>query len=108
MGYIVLHNIDADHNKHRYYALLWQPSLLGGWIVERQWGPLDSARRQWAADLVDGEDAALRLVVHHLRRRLHHGYRPVFLHQAEAALAAATDLAREQADSAVYPALPIG
>jgi predicted DNA-binding WGR domain protein len=93
MGIIILHNVDAARNRRRYYALTWGPALVGGWAVERQWGPLDSPRRQQTVNLVGDEAKALTLVVRHLRRRLHHGYRPVFLHQAEAALAATADLA---------------
>jgi len=74
MGYAVLHSVDPKKRRARYYALTWQPSIAGGWVVERIWGPLRSWRRQQRVEeAVDPEQARL-LVAGHLKRRLHRGY----------------------------------
>ena len=92
MAYIVLHHIDSERERARYYALTWQPALTGDWAVERQWGPLDSRRRQSTVNLVEDQDKALALVIRHLRRRLRHGYHLVTLDQAELVVQAVEDL----------------
>ena len=77
MSYVVLHKVDREENRARYYALVWQPALTGGWLVERTWGRLSSRRRQRKADLVEDADIAQALAARHLRRRLRHGYQAV-------------------------------
>ena len=77
MSYLVLHKVDREEDQARYYALVWQPALTGGWVVERTWGRLSSRRRQQKADLVADADLAQALAARHLRRRLQHGYQAV-------------------------------
>ncbi len=92
MAYIVLHHVDLERKRARYYALTWQPALTGGWAVERMWGPLDSQRRQSTVNLVEDRDQARAFVIRHLRRRLQHGYHLVNLEQAEQVVQAVEDL----------------
>ena len=77
MSYLVLHKVDREEDQARYYALVWQPALTGGWVVERTWGRLSSRRRQQKADLVADAEIAQALAARHLRRRLQHGYQAV-------------------------------
>lgn len=77
MSYLVLHKIDREERQARDYALVWQPALTGGWVVERTWGRLSSQRRQKRSDLVADAELAEALAARHLRRRLQHGYRAI-------------------------------
>ena len=74
MSFIVLHSVNQEKGRARYYALTWQPSLVAGWVVERAWGPLRSSRRQRRTVQVEGLEQARLLVTRHLKRRLRHDY----------------------------------
>lgn len=74
VGHIVLCSVKPEQGRARYYALTWQPSLVGGWIVERSWGRWCSARRQQKVNSVENQDEAVAFVTGHLRRRLRHEY----------------------------------
>lgn len=74
MGYLVLHKIVREQNQARYYALTWQPALIGGWAVERTWGRLSSPSRRQRTMVVEDLDTALAVVCRHARRRLQHNY----------------------------------
>lgn len=74
MSFIVLHSVDQEKGRSRYYALTWQPSLVAGWVVERAWGPLRSSRRQRRTAQVEDWEQAQGLVTRHLKKRLRHDY----------------------------------
>lgn len=38
MGRTYLEKRRPDCNQYRYYAIQVQPTLFGGWIVQREWG----------------------------------------------------------------------
>lgn len=74
MGAIVLDRIDPARCMARYYALRVEPSLLGGWVLVREWGRIGAAGRlrleHWPTrEAARGAFAAV------LRRKLGRGYR---------------------------------
>ena len=71
-----LASIDPSTNRHRSYALAWQPTLWGEVTRVRTWGRLHRPGRSQATVDADrtGAQADIR---RRLRRRLRHGYRVV-------------------------------
>lgn len=98
MSYLVLHKVDLEEHQARYYALVWQPALTGGWVVERTWGRLSSRSRQQKAELVVDAEHAQALAARHLRRRLQHGYRAVTGDHAGCLLATLKETGEGQAE----------
>jgi len=98
VSYLVLHKVDLEEHQARYYALVWQPALTGGWVVERTWGRLSSRSRQQKAELVADAEGAEARAARHLRRRLQHGYRAVTGDRAGCLLAVLKGTVEEQAE----------
>ena len=71
-----LASIDPSTNRHRSYALAWQPTLWGEVTLVRTWGRLHRPGRSRAT--VDADRASARADIRRLlRRRLRHDYRVV-------------------------------
>lgn len=98
MSYLVLHKVDLEECQARYYALVWQPALTGGWVVERTWGRLSSRSRQQKAELAADVERAEEIAARHLRRRLQHGYRAVTGDRAGCLLATLKEPGEGQAE----------
>lgn len=63
----------------RFYQLLLQEDLLGGWSLVRQWGPLGSRgtqRQEHFQTLDDAQDALMA----QRDRQLGRGYQVMFIH----------------------------
>ena len=67
---------DPARNRHRFYALAWQPSLFGEPVLVRSWGRLGTVGRSRASFYPDPATAHAAIVAL-LRRRLRHGYEVV-------------------------------
>jgi len=74
LGAILLDRIDPARRMARYYALRVEPSLLGGWVLVREWGRIGAAGRlrleHWPT-----REAARGALAAVLRRKLGRGYR---------------------------------
>jgi predicted DNA-binding WGR domain protein len=73
LGAILLERIDPARRMARYYALRVEPSLLGGWVLVREWGRIGAAGRlrleHWPT-----REAARGALAAVLRRKLGRGY----------------------------------
>ncbi|MFK7955972.1 MAG: WGR domain-containing protein [Lysobacterales bacterium] len=63
----------------RFYELLLQEDLLGGWSLVRQWGQLGS-RGTLRKDLFPSQDEAQAALVAQRDRQLGRGYQVMFIH----------------------------
>jgi predicted DNA-binding WGR domain protein len=74
LGAILLERIDPARRMARFYALRVEPSLLGGWVLVREWGRIGAAGRlrleHWPT-----REAARGALAAVLRRKLGRGYR---------------------------------
>jgi predicted DNA-binding WGR domain protein len=74
LGAILLERIDPTRRMGRYYALRVEPSLLGGWVLVREWGRIGAAGRlrleHWPT-----REAARGALAAVLWRKLGRGYR---------------------------------
>lgn len=106
MGAILLERIDPARRMARYYALRVEPSLLGGWVLVREWGRIGAAGRlrleHWPT-----REAARGALAAVLRRKLGRGYRarPHELAETEDACPGARGVTMNDASSGL--ALPV-
>ncbi len=73
-AYVRFESVDPAANRHRFYDLLWQPTLFGEGALVRTWGRHGQPGTMRAMFYPNRDDAQaeIRQVV---RRRLLHGYR---------------------------------
>lgn len=62
----------------RYYQLLLQPDLLGGWSVVREWGTQGAAGRV-KKEFFASQDDALEAIEKAREAQIQRGYRVVFM-----------------------------
>ncbi len=63
----------------RYYQLILQEDLLGGWSLLRQWGRMGS-RGALRKEHFDDRDAAQRALIAHRDQQLKRGFNVMFIH----------------------------
>jgi predicted DNA-binding WGR domain protein len=70
--------VRPEENEHRWYAIVWGPTLFGEWAVHLSWGRLDTDQyQQQVLNFSSAEEAAAE-VNSQVERRLKRGYSLVF------------------------------
>ncbi len=68
----------VDDKPPRYYQLVLQPDLLGGWTVIREWGNQGSSGRM-KKEFFDSQEKALAAIEAARDAQMERGYRVVFM-----------------------------
>jgi predicted DNA-binding WGR domain protein len=75
---IYMQTIDGSENVPRYYQLILQQELMGGWSLLREWGVSGSRGRSRRENFSD-RDAAEHAMMRYRDAQLARGYRVVFV-----------------------------
>jgi predicted DNA-binding WGR domain protein len=72
---VFLTRIDPARQLQQFWLSMMTPTLLGGWLLVREWGRIGSPGTVQARSF-DSEDEARRVERQGIRKRERHGYQP--------------------------------